>query len=49
MLIIIPAYNEEKNIGAVLDQLAAPEIAGIADKIDTINALFISTQGDKKK
>ena len=31
MLIIIPAYNEEKNIGPVLDKLAEPEIAGIAD------------------
>lgn len=31
MLIIIPAYNEEKNIGSVLDQLAQPEIAEIAD------------------
>lgn len=31
MLIIIPAYNEEKNIGPVLEKLAEPEIAGIAD------------------
>lgn len=31
LLVIIPAYNEEKNIGFVLDELEKPEIAGIAD------------------
>ncbi len=31
LLIIIPAYNEAKNIRAVLDQLEAPEIAEVAD------------------
>ncbi len=31
LLIIIPAYNEEKNIGDLLDKLRAPEIAAIAD------------------
>jgi glycosyltransferase involved in cell wall biosynthesis len=31
LLIIIPAYNEEKNIGALLDQLDQPWIARIAD------------------
>lgn len=31
VLIIIPAYNEEKNIVSVLDKLEAPEIAAIAD------------------
>lgn len=31
LLIIIPAYNEEKNISKVLDQLEKPEIADIAD------------------
>lgn len=31
VLIIIPAYNEEKNIGALLEKLEQPEIAEIAD------------------
>ncbi len=31
LLIIIPAYNEEKNIRKVLDKLEQPEIAQIAD------------------
>lgn len=31
LLIIIPAYNEENQIGAVLDALSAPDIAEVAD------------------
>ncbi|MDO5154840.1 MAG: glycosyltransferase family 2 protein [Eubacteriales bacterium] len=31
VLIIIPAYNEEKNIGKVLEALKQPEIASVAD------------------
>lgn len=31
LLIIIPAYNEEKNISKVLDQLERPEISSVAD------------------
>lgn len=31
LLIMIPAYNEEKNIGELLDQLKEPEIAAVAD------------------
>lgn len=31
LLIIIPAYNEEKNIGDLLDKLKTPDIAKIAD------------------
>lgn len=31
MLIIIPAYNEEKNIGPVLEQLSKPPISDFAD------------------
>ena len=31
LLIVIPAYNEEANLGKVLEALAAPEIAAHAD------------------
>lgn len=31
LLVIIPAYNEEKNIGALLDKLCEPEISSFAD------------------
>jgi len=31
LLIMIPAYNEEKNIGELLEQLKRPEIATVAD------------------
>ena len=31
LLIIIPAYNEERNIISVLDELEKPQIAEIAD------------------
>ena len=31
VLLIIPAYNEEKTIGKVMDQLAQPEIADLVD------------------
>jgi len=31
LLIMIPAYNEEKNIGELLEQLKCPEIAAVAD------------------
>ncbi|MBP3352196.1 MAG: glycosyltransferase family 2 protein [Lachnospiraceae bacterium] len=31
LLVIIPAYNEEKNIGELLDRLKEPDIASIAD------------------
>lgn len=31
LLIIIPAYNEEKNIGALLEELTKPEISSLAD------------------
>ncbi len=31
LLIMIPAYNEEKNIGELLEKLKSPEIAAVAD------------------
>ena len=39
LLIIMPAYNEEKNIEAVLYELEKPEISSIAD-IDLLIFLF---------
>lgn len=43
LLVIIPAYNEEKNIGFVLDELEKPEIAGIADVLIMNDASSDST------
>lgn len=43
LLIIIPAYNEEKNIEKVLDALASPEIAEIADVLVMNDASSDST------
>lgn len=43
LLIIMPAYNEEKNITHVLEQLAAPEIAEIADVLVMNDASSDST------
>lgn len=43
VLVIIPAYNEEKNIGAVLDELEKPEIASIADVLIMNDASSDST------
>ena len=43
LLIIIPAYNEEENIGVVLEQLEHPEIAGIADVLVMNDASSDST------
>ena len=34
VLLIIPAYNEEKNIEKVMKQLAQPELADIVDVLD---------------
>ena len=31
VLIIIPAYNEEKTIGRLLERLKEPDIAGVCD------------------
>lgn len=43
ILIVIPAYNEENNLGGVLDELAAPEIARLADVLVVNDASADST------
>lgn len=43
LLVIIPAYNEEKNIGAVLEAMQTPEIAAIADVLVMNDASTDST------
>lgn len=43
LLIIVPAYNEEKNIGKLLDSLEKPEFAGIADVLIMNDASSDST------
>lgn len=45
LLIIIPAYNEGKNIGELLDGLEQPEIADIAD-ILVMNDASVDDTGD---
>lgn len=49
LLIIIPAYNEEENIGVVLEQLERPEIAEIADVLVMNDASSDSTNWVVKK
>ncbi len=49
MLIIIPAYNEEKNIGALLEQLAKPEISSHADVLVVDDASTDGTRDIVKK
>lgn len=44
LLIIIPAYNEEKNIAPLLEQLTEPEISSLADVLVVDDA---STDGTK--
>ncbi len=43
LLVIIPAYNEEKNIGGVLESLRMPEIAAVADVLVMNDASTDST------
>ena len=43
LLIIMPAYNEEKNIVPVLEKLEQPEIAEIADVLVMNDASCDST------
>ena len=45
LLIIIPAYNEEKNIGALLDRLKEPKIREIADLLVMNDASTDNTLG----
>lgn len=45
LLIIIPAYNEEKNIEPLLEQLTEPEISSLADVLVVNDA---STDGTKE-
>lgn len=40
VLIIIPAYNEEKNIVSLLEKLEQPEIAQIADVLIMNGCIF---------
>ena len=49
LLIIMPAYNEERNITGVLEQLASPEIARIADVLVMNDASSDSTNWIVKK
>jgi len=49
VLIIIPAYNEEKNIGPVLDSLTNGEIANIADVLVMNDASSDNTAALAKK
>lgn len=46
LLIIMPAYNEEKNIEAVLYELEKPEISSIADILVMNDASSDSTNWD---
>ena len=49
LLIIIPAYNEERNIQKVLEELEKPEIAEIADILVMNDASSDSTNTIVKK
>ncbi len=49
VLIIIPAYNEEKNIEKVLDNLSAPDIAAVCDILVMNDASSDNTNWKAKK
>ena len=49
VLIIIPAYNEEKTITALLEQLEKPEISELADVLVMNDASSDSTNWITKK
>lgn len=49
VLIIIPAYNEEQNIDAVLDRLSTPDIASVCDILVMNDASSDNTNWKAKK
>ena len=49
VLIIIPAYNEEKTITALLEQLEKPEISELADVLVMNDASLDSTNWITKR
>ncbi len=49
LLIVIPAYNEEKNIGRLLEQLTRPEIFSLADVLVVDDASTDATKDIVKK
>lgn len=49
LLIIIPAYNEEKNIAPLLEQLMEPEISSLADVLVVDDASMDGTRDIVKK
>lgn len=49
VLIIIPAYNEEKTIVPVLEKLEQPEIAQIADVLVMNGCILRCNQSCNKK
>ena len=48
VLIIIPAYNEEKTITALLEQLEKPEISELADVLVMNDAPWIQRTGSQR-
>lgn len=49
LLIVIPAYNEERNIGRLLEQLTKPEIFSLADVLVVDDASTDATKDIVKK
>ena len=49
LLIIIPAYNEEKTIGKLLDALQKPPVSEVADILVMNDASVDGTEREVKK